>query len=732
MTLSIRILVVVLVIAGSLAITPLASAVPAGPRDTAVILFNFKKNDTSKPVSVTDARDWVFTNSLGLNAWLKEDSNNTVSLRGQVNSVGDVFGWYTIDADSSANVGANCFDTLASWGAMAKSAATAAGRSLAGYEHLIFVYPKPTNSQCVGANGFANPDNGDVYFNFGRWSVRDFQRLLAHELTHALPPGNAHASSVECISKGLPVAISISSDCVVSEYGDSYSAVGSVGRALLNNGYHRVRLGYIPWQNVKTVLRTATSSITLKPSAPSLAAGAATQLVRMDRGTSDTSRFRHMYLEYRQRSGVFDQNLMGKTGVFVRLADFHGLADWRETQTHLVDATPSTNELDEAMVAGEAIYDPVADATVRVTSLSSTGATVAVNPGIPTYSQGAVSISDRVLRFTAASGKRNVISLASSGANIVVTALDPSEGRLSAGSGCSTSDGRYVTCPLSSVSGIRLELGDKDDAVSSSVNLRTDVFAGEGADTVDGGPSTDYLYGGSGSDKLNGNSGNDVIESGDGNDSIYGGAGSDWVSYRDEVQPVTVDLAAGKVKTYNYEDSLVYIENVYGSPRNDVINGDAASNSLDGELGADKLNGAGGNDVLWSGPGGTGDPDTFSGGAGTRDLVNYRNRTNPVYASINGADDDGELFERDLIGSDVEDIQGGSGADFLSGSGSGNVITGGPGADSINTGGGNDQISARDGVGDGTLDCGAGTDTLLADLLPFDISVLGCETTTRS
>src|SRR6185312_9047336 len=117
------------------------------------------------------------------------------------------------------------------------------------------------------------------------------------------------------------------------------------------------------------------------------------------------------------------------------------------------------------------------------------------------------------------------------------------------------------------------------------------------------------------------------------------------------------------------------------------------------------LNGGAGDDTLRGGALG----DTFSGGAG-EDLVTYDDRLSSVNASLNGLADDGAVLESDLIGTDVEDITGGSSDDNLTGDLRANTIDGGPGNDIISGGRGDDTLTG--GAGNDVVVAGAGDDTL--------------------
>ena len=166
------------------------------------------------------------------------------------------------------------------------------------------------------------------------------------------------------------------------------------------------------------------------------------------------------------------------------------------------------------------------------------------------------------------------------------------------------------------------------------------------------------------------------------------------------------------------------------------MTGGNGNDTLDGGVGGDYLLDEGGNDTVAGGPNGDvwiagGGTDTFAGGDGD-DTVDYTGRSGAVTITLDGLADDGEAGEADNVGADVEGAFGGAGADRIVGNALGNRLGGGGGNDSI-TGGpaedriegqeGDDTIDSRDGRYD-SIDCGPGTDTLLAD--PVD-GATNCE-----
>lgn len=160
----------------------------------------------------------------------------------------------------------------------------------------------------------------------------------------------------------------------------------------------------------------------------------------------------------------------------------------------------------------------------------------------------------------------------------------------------------------------------------------------------------------------------------------------------------------------------VVIENATGGAGNDVLQGNAAANTLRGDFGSDRLIGGAGDDILIGGPqrdelfGGDGDDILRPGGVG--ELVDG----GPGTDTLDFADSDEPVTV--TLPNDTENLIGSAFADDLTGSIGANVIRGGGGDDTIR-GGGRDTLMGEDGddtiesTGIGaTLDGGDGFDTL--------------------
>jgi Ca2+-binding RTX toxin-like protein len=177
------------------------------------------------------------------------------------------------------------------------------------------------------------------------------------------------------------------------------------------------------------------------------------------------------------------------------------------------------------------------------------------------------------------------------------------------------------------------------------------------------------------------------------------------------------------------------------------IKGGRGEDSLSGGVGRDTLYGGSASDYLYGGAGddviipGT-ESDQIIGGDGSRDLVDYSERTADLQVDINGNDlDDGEINERDSVYNDIEIVQGGSGDDQIGvASGKRTTLVGGAGNDTLTGGlavnvldggagndqgfgfGGNDLFWFDDELAD-TLDGGAGIDTADLDAVDTDTSI---------
>lgn len=172
--------------------------------------------------------------------------------------------------------------------------------------------------------------------------------------------------------------------------------------------------------------------------------------------------------------------------------------------------------------------------------------------------------------------------------------------------------------------------GEAGDDRLYGAGLNDTLHGGGGNDVLDSGDGHDSLHGGAGADRLYGRTGNDNLYGGWGPDRLFGGGHDDTLSGergRDHVDGgagkdtlhltspgvgVTLDLATGAFTTVDGKETEAGIENVSGTPGDDVLYGGTGPNVMSGQpfggANQDRVYGRGGDDVLdgnqvWGGAG---------------------------------------------------------------------------------------------------------------------------------
>ncbi|MGK9237339.1 M10 family metallopeptidase C-terminal domain-containing protein [Inquilinus limosus] len=223
--------------------------------------------------------------------------------------------------------------------------------------------------------------------------------------------------------------------------------------------------------------------------------------------------------------------------------------------------------------------------------------------------------------------------------------------------------------------------GIGDDAEGDTYQSIENLKGSAWDDWLVGGGGENELEGDAGQDRLYGECGDDLLRGEAGADVLVGGSGLDFANYQGSMAGVRVDLQSGTGTGGDAEgDTLVEIENLYGSSWADELIGDEGRNIIGGELGDDVLAGHGGDDSL-SGEDGN---DSLDGGVGDDRLV-------------------GGAGEDEIAGGEgVDSVDAGSGADR---------VDGGAGDDKLYGGSGNDELEG--GVGNDILEGAAGADALV-------------------
>ena len=223
--------------------------------------------------------------------------------------------------------------------------------------------------------------------------------------------------------------------------------------------------------------------------------------------------------------------------------------------------------------------------------------------------------------------------------------------------------------------------------------------------TITGSSSDDNLFGTAGNDLVLGLAGDDILSGEEGNDTLDGGSGLDMVDNLYAIASVTVNLQNGTATDgYGGTDTLISIENAFGSEFNDTLTGDDGDNFLYGWNGNDRLTGNGGADTL------TGDigNDTIDGGAGL-DFISFQPDPDPININLQNSSVTDGFGYTDTF-SNIEGVIGSNYNDTITGTNADNILQGWSGNDSISGLGGNDTLLGD--AGDDTLDGGTGTDAV--------------------
>jgi murein DD-endopeptidase MepM/ murein hydrolase activator NlpD len=187
--------------------------------------------------------------------------------------------------------------------------------------------------------------------------------------------------------------------------------------------------------------------------------------------------------------------------------------------------------------------------------------------------------------------------------------------------------------------------------------------------------------------------------------SVYGRYTPDAI--RIDIQDSYLYVYINNYYPYIWPASSVASIKVYGFEGNDELRVEPTVNkkvTLDGGAGDDSLFGGPMADVLIGGPG----ADLLSGGGG-KDQASYAGHTADLTITIDGVANDGAAGEADNVMTDIENVLGGSGNDFIQGNDAANVLIGGAGDDTLDGGLGADVLDG--GLGNDLLIGGGGKDT---------------------
>jgi hypothetical protein len=202
-----------------------------------------------------------------------------------------------------------------------------------------------------------------------------------------------------------------------------------------------------------------------------------------------------------------------------------------------------------------------------------------------------------------------------------------------------------------------------------------------------------------GSNHITGGRSNDIIYSGTGNNVLDGADGINTLSYSNAASGQVINLQTGLVTAAAGNDTVSNFQIVEGSAGSDNITGASSTLSMSG--------GSGGDDTFDGGHGGVvGAAETITGSATGNNTLTFANETvagaaggvivNLGTGAVSGA------YGVEVV-SNIQNVIGGSGNDFLTGSSTTKTLSGGAGGDDTFDGGGANVIVTGSSNGTNTL-----------------------------
>ena len=332
------------------------SAQTVGEQRTIVILVNFADAPV-QPYTPDSVRTMMFAgDGYTINHFYLENSFQQTWL------IGDVAGWFTISATSTA-----C-DTTA-MADQAQAAATAAGFDLSGYAHQIIAFPENAACGWAGLSSVGgNPSQSWINSINGSFQTR----VVAHELGHGM--GLWHSHGLDC---GIDV---LGTNCSSAEYGDVVDTMGGpigFAPAAHFNSFQKERLGWLN-AGISPPITTVVSSGTYTLD-PYETLGTGPKALKILKSTDPTTGYRTWYyVEYRQAIG-FDAFLSSLpsnilNGVLIRVG-----SETSGNTSNLLDLVPSTDSWwDAALVGGQSFQDPQAAVTITTSWIGAAQAGVSI------------------------------------------------------------------------------------------------------------------------------------------------------------------------------------------------------------------------------------------------------------------------------------------------------------------------------------------------------------------
>ncbi len=278
-------------------------------------------------------------------------------------------------------------------------------------------------------------------------------------------------------------------------------------------------------------------------------------------------------------------------------------------------------------------------------------------------------------------------------------------------------------------SGTDVVIGTSANNIINGNDGDDEIFGRGGTDTLNGGAGNDTLQGGFGEDSILGGAGNDLIQvlSGEFINNVDGGSGNDTLDHSDldasftgsdvnfgtgiitSVRTVGGTATVANIETYLDNDQGNTITDRSGNftiqagGGDDIVNENVSGGTDSFDLGA-------GDDVLFINNTGVGG-DTFDGGAGGGDRINFSNIFLGSGATIDLIAETLTRSGSSEIVRNFENVSGSQSGETINGSNVNNSISGNGGDDLVRGRDGSDVLSGQD--GDDTLTGGNGNDTLI-------------------
>lgn len=240
-----------------------------------------------------------------------------------------------------------------------------------------------------------------------------------------------------------------------------------------------------------------------------------------------------------------------------------------------------------------------------------------------------------------------------------------------------------------------------NDSLTGDAN--DNIFYGrDGNDSISSLAGNDTIYGGIGADNITAGDGNDWLAGEAGADTLDGGNGSDYAYYGASTAAVTVNLTTNVNTGGDAQgDSLLNIENVSGSNFSDTVTGDVNANIISA---------ADGNDTLAGGAG----ADTLDGGNGV-DTADYSSSSTAVTINLVTNVNTGGDAQGDSL-ANIENVTGSAFNDSVTGNAGTNTLASGAGNDTLNNGaGGNDTLTGGFGADTFVIQKAINSNTTITD-----------------